>query len=94
MTRSVKVLFQFFDIIFGGVASLAFLDIMTPAGNILLSEVSEWFKLTVSIVGLVYFIVMYPHRRKMRKKMEKKADLDNYIKAEELEKLKKENKDA
>lgn len=90
MDKGVKVVMQFLDIIFGSIVSLAIFD-MTPQGNQLLSEVSDWVKLVVSIIGIIYFILMGPYRKRMRKETLNGVRLDNKIKRETLEKLEKEN---
>lgn len=79
----VKQIYFFFDLIFAGVLGLTVVDTVEFT-NELLHQVDDWFKITASLVGFVYFALMIPHRSKMRK-------LERAIKVEELEKIKREN---
>ena len=79
----VKMLYNFLDAIFGSVWALMIVDIIQTSNEVLHS-VDGWFKVLMSFVGLIYFVMMIPHKIKMQ-------SLDRAIKKQELEKITKEN---
>ncbi len=87
MENKVRGIINSLDIIFGSILGVTLIDLGTDlilGVDSLFHNVETWAKIFASFAGTVYFIIMARVRHAAGK-------LDNDIKKQELEKLKREN---
>lgn len=71
--------------IFGATVGASWINLIAQVSqDSFIIFIENWVQTLFSVIGIIYFLSSWPHKRKMQK-------LDREIKYEELEKIKREN---